>query len=83
MVIEGNVLQFHPVEAGVRQCAHVSAFLFEIHTAGLPKWPAERVQVKGLSIVDDLGWVATGKHGNQVVDQLEACAAESIDLASS
>jgi hypothetical protein len=42
----------------------------------------ERVQAEGLSFVDDLGWVATGKDVNQVVEKLEACAAESIEWAS-
>jgi len=32
----------------------------------------ERVQAEGLSFVDDLGWVATGKDVNQVVERLEA-----------
>jgi hypothetical protein len=42
----------------------------------------ERVQAEGLSFVDDLGWVATGQDVNQVVEKLEACAAESIEWAS-
>jgi len=82
MVIEGNVLQSHPVEAGVLQGSPVSPILFAIHTAGLVKWVEERVQAKGLSFVDDLGWVATGKDVNQVVEKLETCAAESIEWAS-
>jgi hypothetical protein len=82
MVIEGNVLQSHPVEAGVPQGSPISPILFAIHTAGLIKWVEERVQAEGLSFVDDLGWVATGKDGNQVVEKLEACAAESIEWAS-
>ena len=44
----------------------------------------ERVQgVEGLSFVDDLGWVATGRDVNQLVKKLEAYAAESIQWASS
>jgi len=65
MVIEGNVLQSHPVEAGVPQGSPVLPILFAIHTAGLIKWVEERVQAKRLSFVDDLGWVATGKDVNQ------------------
>jgi len=42
----------------------------------------ERVQAEGLSFVDDLRWVATGKDVNQVVKQLQACAAENIEWAS-
>jgi len=35
MVIEGNVLQRHPVEAGIPQGSPVSPILFAIYTAGL------------------------------------------------
>ena len=82
MVIEGNVLQSHPVEAGVPQGSPVSPILLAIHTAGLKQWVEERVQAEGLSFVDDLGWVATGKDVNQVVQKLEAGAAESMEWAS-
>ena len=83
MVIEGNVLHSHPVEAGVPQGSPVSPVLFAIHSAGLIKWVEERVQgIEGLSFVDHLGWVATGKDVNPVVRTLEACAAESIEWAS-
>jgi len=82
MVIKGNVLQSHPVEAGVLQGSPGSLIYFAISTAALISWVEERVQAKGLSFVDDLGWVATGKNVNQVVQQLEACAAESIECDS-
>jgi len=83
MGIEGNVLQSHPVEAGVPQSSPVSPILFAIHTTGLIKWVKEIVHgVEGLSLVEDLGWVATRKDVNQVVRKLEACAAESIEWAS-
>jgi len=83
MVIEGNVLQIHPVEAGVPQGSPVSPILIAIHTAGLIKGVEERVQcIECLSFVDDLGWVATGKDLNQKVRKLEACATESIEWAS-
>jgi len=72
-VIEGNVLQSHPVEAGVPQGSPVWPILFAIHTAGLIKWVEERAHAEGLSFVDDLRWVATGKDVNQVVEKLEAC----------
>jgi ferredoxin len=82
MVIEGNVLQSHPVEAGVPLCSPVSPILFAIHTAGLIKLVEERVQAEGRIFVDDLGWVATVKDLNQVVKKLEACPAECIEWAS-
>jgi hypothetical protein len=82
VVIESNVLQSHPVEAGVPQGSPVLPILFAIHAAGLIKWVEERVQVERLSFVNDLGWVATVKDVNQVVETLEACAAESIEWAN-
>jgi len=81
MVFERNVLQSHHVEAGVPHGIPVSPILFAIHTAGLITWVEERVEVEGLSIVDDLGWVASRKGVNQVVHKLEACARESIEWA--
>jgi hypothetical protein len=47
------------VEAGVPQGSPVSPILFAIHTAGLIKWVDVTVQAEALSIVDDLGWIAT------------------------
>jgi len=82
MVIEGNVVESHPVEAGLPQGSPVSPILFAIHTTALIKWVEVRAQAEGLSFVDDLGWVATGKDVNQVVERLEACAARSIKWAS-
>jgi len=41
MVIEGNVLQSDPVEAGVPQGSPVLPILFAIHSAGLIKWVEE------------------------------------------
>jgi len=55
MVLEGNVLQSHPVEAGVPQDSPVLLILFAILTAGLIKWVEETVQAEGLSVVDDVG----------------------------
>jgi hypothetical protein len=79
IVIEGNVLQSHPVEAGVPQCSPVSPIIFAIHTAWLINWVEERVQAEGLSFVDGLGWISTRKDVNQAVRKLEACAAETIE----
>jgi len=80
MVIEHNALQSHPVEAGVPQGSRVSPSHFTIYTVGMITWVEERVQeVKGHSLVDDLGWVAIGRDVNQVVNKLEACASESIE----
>jgi len=82
MVIEGNVIQSHPVELDVPQGSPVSQILFAIHTAGLIKEVDERVPAEGLFFVDDPGWVVTGKDVNLVVERLQACAAESIEWAN-
>jgi len=82
MVSEGNVLQSHSVEAGVPQGSPVSPILFARYTAGLINWVEVRVHAEGLSFINDLGLVATGKAVNQVVKKLEACAVESIEWAT-
>ena len=82
IVIEGNAMERHPVEAGVLQGLPVSPILFAIYTSGLIKWVEEYVsEAKGLSFVDDLGWVVTGSDVNQVVMILERCAAKSMEWA--
>jgi len=35
MIIKGNAMESHPVEAGVPQGSHVSPILFAIYTSGL------------------------------------------------
>jgi hypothetical protein len=70
------------VEAGVPQGSPVSPNLFAIDTAGLIQCGEGIVQAEGLSVIDDLGWVAIGNDVNQVVESLEACAVESIEWAS-
>jgi hypothetical protein len=82
MIIEGNAMQRHPVEAGVLQGSPVSLILFAIYTAGQIKWVSEYVSAEGLTFVDDLGWVATGSHENQVITTLDRCAAKSIECES-
>jgi hypothetical protein len=82
MVIEGNAMERHPVEAGVPQGSPVSPILSAMYTSGLIKWVEEDVSAEGLSFVDDLGSVAAGTNVNQVVTTLEGCAAKSIEWAS-
>jgi hypothetical protein len=38
MIIYGNDMERHPVEAGVPQGSPVSPILFAIYTSGLIKW---------------------------------------------
>jgi len=72
IVIEGNTMDRHPVEAGVPQGSPVSPILFAIYTSGLIKCVEEYVsEAEGLSFVDDLGWVATRSDVNHVVSICE------------
>jgi len=82
MVTEGNVLHSHPEEACVPQGSPISLILFSTQTAGLTKWVEERVQAEGPSFVHDLGWVATRKNVNEVVEKLQAGAVVSIEWDS-
>jgi len=83
MIIEGNAIESHPVEAGVPHGSPVSLSLFAIYTSGLIKWVEQYVsEAEVLSCVEDLGWVATGSDVNHVVSILERCAARSIVWAS-
>jgi hypothetical protein len=80
MIIEGNAMDRHPVDAGVPQGSPVSPILFVIYTSGLIKWVEEYVsEAEGLYCVDELGWVATGSDVNHVVSIVERCAAKSIE----
>jgi hypothetical protein len=82
MVINGNAIDRHPVEAGVTQGSPVSPILVAIYTSGLVKWVEEYASAQGLSFVDDFSSEATGRDVNQVVTILEECAGKSLEWAS-
>jgi len=83
MIIVGNAMDRHLVESGVPQGSPVSPILFAIYTSGLITWVEVYVSdAKGLSFVDDLGWVETGSDVDHVVSILERCAATSTEWAS-
>jgi hypothetical protein len=80
LIIEGNAMQRHPVEAVVPQGSPVSPILFAIYTSGLIKWVKEYVsEAKGLFFVDHRGWVANRSDVNHVLSILERSAAWSIE----
>jgi hypothetical protein len=55
MIIKGNAMERHPLEAGVLQGSPVSTILFAIYTSGLIIWVEEFVlQAEGLSFIHDL-----------------------------
>jgi hypothetical protein len=83
IVIEGNAMERYQVEAGVSQSSPVSPILFARYTSGLIKWVEDyRSEAKGLSIVDDLGWVATTCDVNHIFSIIDSCAGTSIEWAS-
>ena len=82
MVIDSNVVEQHPVDAGIPQWSPVSPILSTFYTSGFIKMVEERVAgMEGLYFVDDVEWVAIGCDVNQVGRNLEACARDSIDWA--
>ena len=82
MVIESDVMERHPVEAGIPQGSPVSLILFAIYMSGLGKWAEERVSgAEGLSIRDDVRWVVTLNDFIRVGNKFEACTTVSIDWA--
>jgi len=60
IVIEGNVIDRHPVEAGIPQGSQVSQILFTIYTSGLIQWVEERSpeSMASLSWTMSDGWRA-------------------------
>jgi hypothetical protein len=75
MVIVGNAIPRHPVEAGIPLGSPVSLILFAFYMAGLIQWVDERVlAVEGVSFVGDVGWVATGNYVTYNMRTNIACA---------
>ena len=83
MIIEGNAMERHPVEAGVPQGSPVLPIILAIYTAELMKSFKEYVsEAEGLFFGDVLSRVARGSDVNHVVSILERCAAKSTEWAS-
>ena len=83
MILEGNAMEKHQVEAGVPQGLPVSPIIIVMYTSGLIKWVEEYLsEVEGLSFLDDLSWLATRSDVNQVVMIHQRCPAKSIEWAS-
>lgn len=61
---------------------HGSPILVPIYTAAFSKSDEEYVSARGLSSVDDLDLVTTGRFFNHVVTNIEKSTATSIDWAS-
>jgi hypothetical protein len=82
MIIQGNAMETHVVEARVPQSSHLSPILFVIYTSEQINWVEQYVSAEGRSIVDDLGWEVTGSDVNQGVTTRERCAVKSINWES-
>lgn len=83
MVIEGDAMVQYHVQASVPQASPVSRILLAIDISEQTKWGEVYVsQAEGISLVDNLRWVATGRNINQVVTMLDRCVAWSIVWAS-
>lgn len=62
MIIEGNAIERLAVKAGGPHSSPLSLILFGIYTSGLIKSDKQNFWANGLSFVDDLGWITTGKN---------------------
>jgi hypothetical protein len=83
ITIERNAVESHPLEAVVTQGSPESPILFAIYTAGLIKCVGQCIsESEWLTIVNDLGCVATGRDVIQVVTIRKRYAANSIMWAS-
>jgi hypothetical protein len=67
ILIEGNTMTRHPVEAGAPQGSPVPRILFVIYASGLIKSVDQYVSATELLFVDDLSRVGTENIVNQVV----------------
>jgi len=83
MIIKGNVMETHAVEAGVPQGSPVSPILFAIYTSGLIKLVKQYVsESEGQSCGDALGCGATGSNATRFVSIPVICAAKSCEWAN-
>jgi len=83
MIIKGNAIEKHQVEAGVPPGPPVSPILFAIYTSRIIQWVEDYVsEAEGLYFLDHLGWVETRRDVNLVVAILDRCPAKSIHWAS-
>jgi len=75
IVIDRTEGQGRAVGVGVPQGSPVSPILFAIYISGVFEGGGTGDGAEGLSFVDDVAWVATGKDVEEVIAKLEACAA--------
>ena len=82
MMMEGNAMERHQMEAAVLLGSLVSRNLFAIYSVVLFKSVKGSFSTDRQSLGDDLDWVATTSDVDQVVPILDSGAAKSIPWAS-
>jgi hypothetical protein len=65
MVIEGNVIQRHLVDVDIPHGSPVTIIVIAMNMSGLITSVEQRISgVKGIAIVDNVGWVSTESNIN-------------------
>jgi len=83
IIIHTNALERQLIELGIPQGLSVPLILFTIVKSGRWTWLEESIYwVKGLTLVDNVGCVATGSNFKEIVWKLDTCASESITWAA-
>jgi hypothetical protein len=74
LLINGHESTMKPTKTGIPRGSPVSPILFAIYISGIFKEIEEEVMdATGLSFVDDISWLATGKDVMEITKHLEAC----------
>jgi len=81
IVIDGTERQDGVVETGIPQGSPVSPILFAVYISGVFEEAERKTAPEGLSFVDGVAWVATGKAVEELTAKLEACAAAAGEWA--
>ena len=82
MVIEGKDMERQPVEVLAMQVSPVWQIVFAIYTARLIT-RVEKVGADGLSRLDNIRWIATGKDVHKNDRKLRECSSETLKWADS
>jgi hypothetical protein len=74
LLINGHESAMKPTKTGIPQGSPVSPILYAIYISGIFEEIEEEVMgATGLSFIDDISWLATGKDMMEITKLLEAC----------